>query len=460
MAACSGGNSPTPPGLGADPGSNSHDPNDAFFANLKQGADQLNALCGRRHQDAVSQGLCAQPTPSVTSLSELQHVVGLFSQNQPPQFALTGHSTSAIAREVSAINPRAIIFTAPSAPPTNQQNDGSFVQDPGFEAVGFARGDQFVEMVAHDPQADELNFYLVRFTQACNGRANGCAPGDLLTAAVEQNWESATVYDDEDLKNTIFDCRTCHQSGGPGTRKMLRMQERRAPWTHWFRNNANEPGGIALLQDYQAAHGDETYANIPGNLVDTPRSDPLVLEALLDNNSISPQPNEFNGARIENEMRQQGSSPTWEQIYQRFLNGQDIPVPYHDIKVTDPSKLQAMTDAYVAVRTGAQPASSLPDIRQVFDEAAYPDLGWRPKAGSDGNSILVQMCQRCHNGSLDPSLSRARFDVTQLASMSAAEKQEAIKRLGQPKDSALLMPPVHFGELSADELQLAVQALQ
>jgi len=462
VTGCSGGNPnpTTPPGLAGDPGAPHNDPNDGFFASLKQGVDQLNALCARGHQDSVARGICAKPTPSVASLAELERVIGLFDGAQPPQFALLGHSTSLIERDVSAINPRAVIFTAPSAPPTTQPNDGTFVQDPGFVVQAFARGDQFVELAAHDAQKDELNFYLVRFTRPCNETSAGCGPGDTLTPQVESGWRTVTVYDDEDLKNTTFDCRACHQSGGPSTRKFLRMQERRAPWTHWFRNNMNEPGGVQLLQDFQAAHGtNEDYAGIPAALISTPRSDPLVFEALVDNNSLSPQPNEFNGARIEREM-QQGSSPTWAQLYQNFVAGKDIPVPYHDVRVTDPSKLSAMTDAYRAVAAGQRPASSLPDIRDVLDDTALADLGLRPRAGSTGQSILTQMCQRCHNAQLDQTVSRARFDVTNLAGLSPGQKMSAINRLMMPKDSPLVMPPVRSGELSPSELQAAVQALQ
>jgi hypothetical protein len=299
----------------------------------------------------------------------------------------------------------------------------------------------------------------VRFTRKCNDSPAGCGPGETLTPSVESGWRTVTVYDDEDLKNTVFDCRACHQSGGPGTRKFLRMQERRAPWTHWLRNNQNEPGGVALLKDFLAAHGDEDYAGIPADLITTPRSDPLVLEALVDNNSLSPQPNEFNGSRIEREMAQGGQSPTWAQLYQNFLTGRDIPVPYHNIRVTDPSKLSAMTDSYRAVLAGQKPAAQLPDIRDVLDDNGKADMGLRPQPGSTGQSILVQMCQRCHNDQLDPSLSRARFDVTQLATMTAAQKMTAVNRLKMPKDSPLVMPPLRAGELSADEIDTAVQFL-
>jgi len=468
-AGCSGGEGNNGPGGGGSgPGGGAgSDPDAPIFAGLLQGADQMKALCGRGHQDSAAKGLCA--AQSIGSLSELQHAIGLFSGKQPPQFALTGHSTSLVQRAVSAINPRAIIFTAPSAPPTTQQNDGSFIQDPGFVTMGFVRGEQFVEIAAHDPQADAINFYLVRFTQACN--ASGCSAGDLLTPAVESGWTGLTVYEDEDLKNTIVDCRHCHQPDGPQARKILRMQERRAPWTHWFRNNKNEPGGETLLADFQAAHGaNEDYAGIPASLLSTPRSDPLVLEALIDNNTMSPQPNEFRTGRIEQEVQQSapqqpdmnmpaGQSPTWQQLYANAVAGHDIPVPYHDVKITDPQKLAAMQSAYRDVRSGAMKVSSLPDIRDVLLDEALPEMSLRPAPGLDGRGILQHMCQRCHNSSLDQSISRAHFNVEQLDSMSRAEKDLAIARLNMG-DDVKKMPPSRFGQLSPSEIQAAVDVLK
>ena len=472
---CSGG--PGGPGSGGGgggggggSGGQALDPDAEVFAGLPTGAASLQAICSRGNSDSVAAGLCASPSPKVASLADLQHAVGLFAGSQPPQFALTGHSSSLVARSVSAINPRAIMFTAPSQAPTTQQNDGSFVADPGFVAMGFVRGEQFVEVVGHDPQKDELHFYLMRFTQACNDK--GCTSGDLLTPAVESNWNELTVYEDSDLKDTIFDCLHCHQPDGPSTRKMLRMQERRAPWTHWFRNNQNEPGGESLLADFRGAHGaGEPYAAIPGNLFDTPRSDPLVLEALVDNNSVSPQPNEFSGARIESEVAQSapdqpavndpmGASPTWNKIHQLSLTGQAIPVPYHDVKITDASKLASMSAAYRQVVSGAQPVSSLPDIRDVLLDEGLADMGFVPEPSLDGNGILVAMCQRCHNATLDQTLTRARFDVTNLASMSRAEKDLAIARLQMSAAvERKVMPPARFGTLSAAQIALAVTEL-
>lgn len=474
VAGCGGGGDGTgAPGDGTGGGDVAdHGPEGLFFAGMPTGAAQLARVCARKSHDAVATHLCAASAPKIGSIGELEHAVGFFDGGAQPQFALTGHSTSLVVREVSSINPRAIIFTQPSQPPTTQVNDGSFVADPGFVTMGFVRGSQLVELAAHDPQANELRFYLVRFLQDCNASSSGCSPGDLLTPAVEKDWRSVTLYEDEDLKNTVFDCRHCHQPGGPSTAKMLRMQERRAPWTHWFRNNQNEPGGVTLVQDFQAAHGkSEDYAGIPAALLDTPRSDPLVLEALVDNNSVSPQPNEFNTARIEREVAQSnpaepvqnmpmGRSTTWQQVYDFAAGGNAIPVPYHDVKVTDPSKLASLSAAYRSFVDGAITRDQLPDIREVLLDAALPDMGLRPRAGADGLAILQQMCQRCHNSSLDQTISRANFNVEKIDSMTRGQKDQAIARLTQAANSPMLMPPARFGSLSPQELQTAVDFLR
>ena len=89
--------------------------------------------------------------------------------------------------------------------------------------------------------------------------------GDLLTPAVERDWTEVTPYAEEDVENTVLDCRPCHQPAGPGTPKLLRMQEIATPWTHWFFRSSE--GGRALLADYLAAKGDETLAGMPAALI-------------------------------------------------------------------------------------------------------------------------------------------------------------------------------------------------
>lgn len=83
----------------------------------------------------------------------------------------------------------------------------------------------------------------------------------------------------------------------------------------------------------------------------------------------------------------------------------------------------------------------------------------RPRPGLDGRGILVHMCQMCHNSRLDQTLSRARFDVEQLAQMPRAEKDLAIARLQLPATDRQAMPPARFHELGAAERQLAIDEL-
>jgi hypothetical protein len=73
--------------------------------------------------------------------------------------------------------------------------------------------------------------------------------------------------------------------------------------------------------------------------------------------------------------------------------------------------------------------------------------------------VLREMCQHCHNDRLDQRISRARFDVTKLDSMSRAEKDLAIARVRMPESSRLLMPPRLFATLPAAAKQLVIDEL-
>src|SRR6476646_8766026 len=105
-----------------------HGPEGAFFASLPSGAAQLATVCARHSHDAVAARFCASSSPGIGSIVDLEHAVGLFDDG-PPQFALTGASTSLVSRVGSSSNPRAILFTAPAQAPTTQANDGSFIAD-------------------------------------------------------------------------------------------------------------------------------------------------------------------------------------------------------------------------------------------------------------------------------------------------------------------------------------------
>jgi hypothetical protein len=127
------------------------------------------------------------------------------------------------------------------------------------------------------------------------------------------------------------------------------------------------------------------------------------------------------------------------------------------VKVTDPAKLAQATSAYQAWLGGTSP--ELPDIRDVFLDQGLRDMGFAPKAGADGRALLVQMCEECHDANLDMTLTRERFLVDQLDTMSKDEKNTAILRLKTDATSRLRMPPPLFRTISDDERQAMIDEL-
>src|SRR5207244_4420722 len=103
------------------------------------------------------------------------------------------------------INPRVFVFSP----------NPDLAPNKNFVVMSFVRGEQIVEVASFDANenngAGEVNFYLLRFTQACNATEAGCGPGDLLTPAIEKDWTGWTIYEDQDLTNTALDCTQCHQ---------------------------------------------------------------------------------------------------------------------------------------------------------------------------------------------------------------------------------------------------------
>ena len=445
------------------------------------GPVQKDILCGRlaaiNAQNNVRDVFCGPTSPAIASLRDLQSALGLAFVNRNaigqgnngrlgnPAFTLVGHSSSLVARLTTTINPRALIFT----PPTGAQT-------PGLTVMGYVRGDQFVELVTSDRVTNELQFFLVTFKQQCSV-THSCTPGDLLTPAVESNWIEYNVYSQDDLKNTVLDCLHCHQPSGPGTRSILRMQELQDPWTHFFRNDTR--GGRALLADYTAAHGTvEDYAGIPGPMIDS--SDPALLEDLIRDNGFGNQPNEFISDVIENQVRQTpgqpqvndppGSSLEWQRIYNNTVLGQFISVPYHDVKITDATKLANMTQAYQSFLNGTLAAANLPDIRDVLLDVGLRDMGFKVMAGLDGQQIITQACSQCHNSALDQTISRARFNVdlnnmsdTQGGVLTGAARDAeiavAIGRLRLTSEDVRKMPPELFKTLDPAEIDAAASYL-
>jgi len=471
---------------------NLHNP----LASLPQGAEQLSILCaelkGIKRDDLINDVFCAQPAPTINSLADLQAQLKLIVDvNITPDFipfTLLAHSTSLIARSVSSINPRAIFLSGLFIGPS---------QD--VIAMGFARGEQFVELFTMDRTSGELFFYLLAFEQECNIN-NQCGNSDLLTRNVELNWTNYTIYSQTNLQNTIFDCLHCHQPEGPGTKAIPRMQEINEPWTHYISQWTE--GGQTLLRDFKIAHkSSEFYANIPLTMADF--SDPFLLEIFIADImgppsptapspappsgalpapvpppwGIGTQPNQFDSLLIEQEViasnsiqprnnKPPGQSSTWEIIYEAGVRGEFIPVPYHDVKVTDALKLKDMGNKLDQYINGLLPAADLPDIRQVFLDEAARDMGFQVKAGLDGAGIITEACAQCHNSKLDQTISRARFnvDLTKMSDLNGGyltgiQRDEvllgAISRLRMGNNDIRKMPPELFKHLTPTEVELA-----
>lgn len=421
------------------------------LAGLPTGVEQWQKLCAKGYGDAISAAFCAGSTPpALTSLQDLQQLLGLRVLPNPtadPQVnanvrvTLTGHSTGLGLRTVTPLNPRAFLMTTALQTAPNAR----------YQVMAFTRGEPLVELVANDPTAQTLRFFLVRFHLACEP---ACNFGELLGPGIERGWTSYTIYDDATINNTTLDCLNCHQPGGPGTKKLLRMQELANPWAHWF--YIEHASNKRMMDDYHAAHGLDDYAGIPGANIDPSR--PIHLQRIVANNGFGTQPNVFDTTKIEAEVTASGQSSTWAQLYARTVAGTEIPTPYWGTP-TDPTKLAAAITSYAQMRAGTLPLAQLPDIRDTLRDSALADMSIRPKPGLDGRGILVHMCRMCHNPQLDQTVSRAGFDIDRLDTLSRQKKDEAIERLRLPERDRRHMPPARFHVLSDAERDLAIAEL-
>jgi hypothetical protein len=413
--------------------------------------DDADTLTRTFCQDVKPGGKMPQPTGLADLLKQLgldfKDPNGANGQGGNPAFALLGHSSALTARKVSSIAPTAFVFTPPPS--------GGSAPAPGFVFLAYDPGETFVEVASQDPTTGDVNFYLVLFDKDCTNAPGGCKNADLLTPNLVKGWSNVRAYESSTaLDNTIADCRQCH---APVDRQplMLRMQENVAPFTHWF--STETAGGRALVADFHAAHGTgEDYGPIPAALID--RSDPALFAQLVAAAGFAAQPNAFNSQVIEWELEARGRSATWQETYDRAAAGQFIAAPYHDVKVSSAAKLAQMSAAYRNWVAGS--GGELPDIREVFLDEGLRDMGFAPKRGLDGRGLLVQLCQQCHNANLDPTITRDRFLVDELASMSRMEKDLAIERLRTADGSRLVMPPPLFRTITDEERDLMIAELR
>ncbi|MET0339673.1 MAG: hypothetical protein ABW252_01660 [Polyangiales bacterium] len=431
-------------------------------------------FCARPGADAVRDTFCVDAPPAVADLVALQRLLafdpvrqrngGLYPNASPDAGVLTadnilltlgaamlGHSTALSGRQVSQLNPRAIVM-----------NEVSFMT--------FQRGVQRVEVATMDRDKHRLAFYLFSFSQRCNEAEHGCRPGDLYTPRIESDWTRVVVQDDEELKNTPSDCRQCHQRGRD--KPMLLMRERPGPWVHFFSHDRDvgpdapatpEPTGRDLVHDYLRAKGDESYAGLPVALLRG------TLGFALEGRVGADQPILFDGTTIAVERwvgpdgvrATPGRSATWDKTFAAFKRGEQLAMPFYASRATDPAKLAARTEAYARYRAGTLSADDLPDLSDIFpdDPQTRAEIGLQTTPGASPAETLIQACGSCHNDKLDQSISRARFNVA-LARLSAAERELAVARLMLPAHDLHAMPPHEARALDADAREALIAYLR
>jgi hypothetical protein len=418
----------------------------------------LDSLCDAGHDDPVTDRLCEGP--AIASLVDLQRALGISivdprmgnGQAGNASFALLAHSTATSGRLVSSLNPRAFLFTTPASV---ARVFGDPVPDPNLVVLAFTRGVQEVELASRDRSTGALLFFLLRFRRACDDSADGCASHDLFSPAIESGWTSVSVVDETALVNTPLDCLTCHQPGGPGTPKMLRMNELEIPWTHFFRGLDS---GQTLIDDFRSAHPpSESYAGIPARKI--AHSQPTRMQGLVENEGFRQQPDVFPGAQLGFDLArgvEPAINPAWQTLQQGALARFGLPVPAPSARPYDESRLRRAAAAY---REAAEGDGLYPDLTDLLSDDAEWQSGLRPRPGASDVEILEQTCKRCHHSALDPTLSRARFDTSRAGFLEEAAKRALVTRLRLPDDSPLKMPPPRFARLTEEEITRVAEAL-
>ena len=424
-------------------------------------------LCERDGADAVRDAFCSDSPPALSSFEELRALFDLQLQNPDAgvpgdvfagirgldpalHVAVLGHSTALSGHRVSPLNPRLILFG-------------------GNVLMTFQRGVQRVELVTRSSKTGALAFYLLSFEQACNATAEGCSNADLYTPAIERDWLRLRLEDDEDLKNTPADCRQCHQRGT--TEARLLMRELESPWTHFFFPvsvvSDDFPGenGSALMRDYIAGKGDEPYGGI--DLSKTSALAVFNLEGVVGPN----QPLLFDAPKIENERWPWTAgvgyattihgSPTWESAYEAFKRGEQLALPYLELRATDPTKQAQLAQAYRRYLEGEMEAKDLPDLADIFpdDPKLRARIGLATEPDATPAEALIQACGTCHNDVLDQSISRARFSIA-LGRLPRSEIDLAIERIERPGDAPGVMPPPEARQLAPEAKQRLLEYLR
>lgn len=422
---------------------------------LPKNQQSLDVICSKSGSDKFRKAFCQTNRPQIKGLRDLYSVLGISINDT--NFSCTTNSVSLVRNEVSVLNPRCIGFTR-------------IQQDAEALAIGYQRGElTLVEIVARDPQNKELAFFLVDYELPCEKKPDGCQSGEYFVESSESGWVNLSFYEDVSLVNTAFDCTNCHQPGGHGTQKKLRMAEASLPWTHWM--SSDTECGKSLTSDFETAHsGEGFYAGIPLQLFSRMKAENL--EFFVNNNGFKGRThgNDFyNSFQIESEITENPDvlSPTWFEEYERrnlFL-GLDsfggVSMPYSKCKQSDPDRLNSFTKKYRAAASGQASLSSVPMLNKVNkdSETDLRDRGLLAANHLDDRQLLERACLPCHNSRVDSSISRSKFNVELLGANSLETIDRAIERVRMSDDDLEKMPPRLFLNLLDTEKQRLISYL-
>jgi hypothetical protein len=248
------------------------------------------------------------------------------------------------------------------------------------------------------------------------------------------------------------------------------MRELQGPWTHFFAPPDQqplpfpEPMGSDLSRDYLAAKADEVYGGIPANVLT------YTVGFTLQTNVSPAQPLVFDGSAILNERwpwspdgyaENPAPSATWNSAFDAWKRGEQLALPYHGGRATDPDKQAELTRAYRSFREGTLAADMLPDLADIYpdDPEVRAEMGLQNVPGASPAQLLVQACGSCHNDVLDQSISRARFNIA-IGRLAANERAQAVSRLMLPRGSVAAMPPAGARQLDPDALEVLGDYLQ
>jgi hypothetical protein len=154
-------------------------------------------------------------------------------------------------------------------------------------------------------------------------------------------------------------------------------------------------------------------------------------------------------------------SPTWEGAYEAFKRGEQLALPYVEVRASDPEKQAALARVYQEYRAGEIEADALPDLGDIFpdDPRLRARIGLATEPDASPAEALVQACGSCHNDVLDQGISRARFTIA-LARLSRAEIDLAIDRIERPQNVPGAMPPREARQLAPEARQRLLEYLR